>query len=453
MSGHRFHLRRRLGRWDRLFLFVLCVSLILRLVWIDVPPFVAQCDPSRCGRGDVGLVFDEWHYVNAVRNIIGRPMFFGYWGVKTFIRNDSMPVMTTLYHTATEEYPNVTKFTDPNSQHPALAKLMVAFSALLLGENAVAYRLPSAIFGTLLLLFLYLAVKKLATDQVAFYAATFLSFETLTFIHSRIFMLDIFMVSLMVLGFCLFLRRQYVAAGFAIGLSALSKEMGVVGLAVVLTFLFLERMSTHTLKTGETAKLTGKVMLGFALPIVLLSVSIAIWWKVSPSQQFQDIAVLGSMRIDHYNLDGSYVDIGSSIPRFWIICPPWLWVFNRNIIEYYKGTTDGLFVNYVGEMNPMLIYLVLPAVAYSIWRYWTTRDRASLFWLTWWAWGYLIYYPIAFVGRQMFIFYMLPTMGAISLMVASLFCHPPMNSPARVLYLSLLIIGLILQLPVRPFAW
>ena len=402
------------------------------------------------------MIFDEWHYVNAVRNIIGRPMFFGYQGVKTYVRNDSIPVMTTLYHTATEEYPNVTKFTDPNSQHPALAKLMVAFSALLLGENALAYRLPSAIFGTLLLAFLYLAVKRLASNQVAFYAATFLSFETLTFIHSRIFMLDIFMVSFMLLGFYLFLRRQYVAAGVAIGLSALSKEMGVVGLAVVLSFLFLERMSRHTSKTGEIAKLGGKVMLGFALPVVLLSASIAIWWKVSPMQQLQDILVLGSMRIDHYNLDGSYVAIGMAIlpPRFWIICPPWLWILNRNAIEYYTQAVSGNFVvKYVAEMNPMLIYLMLPVVAYSTWHYWKTRDRLDLFGLTWWAWGYIIYYPLAFAGRMMFIFYMLPVMGAISLMIASFFCHPSMNSSVRLLYLLLLIIGMILQFPVRPFAW
>jgi predicted membrane-bound dolichyl-phosphate-mannose-protein mannosyltransferase len=394
------------------------------------------------------MVFDEWYYINAARNIIGRPMLFGYEGVPTAISN----TVVTRYSPVTAVYPNATKFTDPNSEHPPLAKLVVAFSALLLGENAIAYRLPSAVFGTLLLLFLYLAVKKLATEQVAFYAATFLAFETLTFVHSRIFMLDIFMVSLMVLGFCLFLRGHYFAAGAAIGLSALSKEMGVIGLPIVMTFLILDRISSHTFKTKESVKLIAEVVIGFVLPVVLLSGLIATWWKISPSQQFQDIAALSSNRVDHYNLDGSYVDVGSSYPKFGIISPPWLWIFNGSTIGYFSGVIGGIPVKYEVAMNPMLIYFMLPAVAYSIWHYWNARDRADLFALVWWAWSYMIMYPLAFSGRVMYIFYMLPTMGAISIMVASLMCHHTMNRYIRALYLLSLIVGMLLQFPIRLFA-
>jgi predicted membrane-bound dolichyl-phosphate-mannose-protein mannosyltransferase len=400
------------------------------------------------------MVFDEYYYVNAARNIIGRPMLFGYEGELIVITNNSTPTVVTRYcPLATEKvYPNVTKLTDPNSEHPPLAKLIVAFSALLLGENALAYRLPSAVFGALLLLFLYLALKKLTTDQVAFYAATFLAFETLTFVHSSIFMLDIFMVSLMVLGFCIFLRGHYIAAGVVIGLSALSKEMGIIGLAIVMTFLVLDQISSHTFKIKESAKLIAKVVIGLVLPVVLLSALIAVWWKVSPSQQFQNIVSLGGIRVDHYNLDGSYVDVGSSIREFGIISPPWTWILNGNAIEYFNGVVGGhLVVKYEVAMNPMLIYLMLPAVAYSIWHYWKARDRADLFALVWWAWSYMVMYPLAFTGRVMYIFYMLPTMGAISIMVASLMCHPSMNRYVRILYLALLIVGMLLQFPVKLF--
>ena len=396
-------------------------------------------------------MFDEWYYVNAARNIIGRPMVFEYLSEAVVITNQSTPIMTTRYY-VTSAYPNATKYTDPNPEHPPLAKLIVAFSALLLGENAVAYRLPSAVFGTLLIVFVYLAAKKLATGQIAFYAATFLSFEILTFIHSRIFMLDIFMVSFMMLGFYLFLRGNYVAAGAAIGLSTLSKEMGVAGLAIVMTFLILERMSSRTLKTRETAKLVAKTMLGFALPVGLLSAAIAMLWNMSPFQQIEEITALGTLKVDHYNLDGSYVPVGSSDAMYGtMICPPWLWILNQNAIEYFNGLVGGsLVVKYVGEMNPMLIYLMLPAVAYSIWHYWRTRDRVDLFALTWWAWSYMVYYPLAFTGRMMYIFYMLPAIGAISLMVAGLLCHASMNSYVRILYLALVVVAMVLQFPVKP---
>jgi 4-amino-4-deoxy-L-arabinose transferase-like glycosyltransferase len=427
MTWHTFRFYRELGRWDRFFLLVLCVSVVFRLVFIDVPPLRASCEPAQCvGPWDLGLVFDEAYFVNAVRNIIGRPMAFGY---------ADRPIA--------DVYP---KFTDPYPGHPPLAKLIVALSALVLGENAFAYRLPSVIFGTLLLLSLYLAVKRLASDQVAFYAATFLSLDTLTLIHSRIFTLDIFMVSFMVLGFYLFLRGRYVAAGMAIGLSALSKEMGVIGIAIIMTFLAVERVSKRTFITKESAVLAAKVLLGLAVPVVLLSALMLIWWQTTP---WQNIARLGLYMVDHYNLDGSYVAVGSNSSTFGIICPPWLWILNRNVIEYYSGTVSGLTVNYVGEMNPMLIYMMLPGLAFSAWSYWRTRARLGLFGLVWWSWTYLITYPMAFAGRTMYIFYMLPTMGAISIMVASMTCHRSINPYVRSLYLSCLLVMMILQFPIK----
>jgi predicted membrane-bound dolichyl-phosphate-mannose-protein mannosyltransferase len=401
----------------------------------------------------LGYVFDERYYVNAARNIIGRPMLFGYEGTLAVMTNQTALSVVTRYTTvSTEEvYPNATRFADPNTQHPPLAKLIVAFSVLLLGENALAYRLPSVVFGTLLLLFSYLAVRKLASDELAFYAATFLAFETLTFIQSRIFMLDIFMVSFMVLGFWLFLRGQPVIAGIATGLAALSKEMGIIGLPILLTFFLLERFSRHTLSIREFAKLVAKVLMGFAVPLGLMGGAVALFWHLTPAQQIANISTLTGIRVDHYNADGSYVLIGSSLPESGMICPPWLWIFNQNEIKYFEGTVGGLTVRYVTAMSPLLIYLMLPAVAYSAWHFWKTRNRAALFGLVWWGWAYIIMYPLAFAGRAMYIFYMLPAMGAISLMVASLLSHPSMNYYVRILYIAALAVELMSQFPVRVF--
>jgi len=393
------------------------------------------------------MIYDEWYYVNAARNIIGRSMYFGYEAERTPIIRDSDFVVVTRYHAVmTEEvYPNATRFTDPNTEHPPLAKLIVAFSALLLGENAIAYRLPSVLFGTLLLVFMYYAAKKIASEQVAFYSASFLSFETLTFVHSRIFMLDIFMVSLMVLGFYLFLLGQYFAAGAAIGLSTLSKEMGIIGVPLLITFFILQTMSRNMFRLKDLAKLAAKLALWFALPVALLSGAVAIWWKVGPYEQIQNIAALGGIKVDHYYLG----DMRSmSDPN---ISPPWFWITNSNAIVYFERVIGAnLVVKYVAAMNPMLIYLMLPAIVYSVWRYWNSRDQVALFALVWWAWSYAVFYPLAFAGRVMYIFYMLPTMGAISLMVASLMCDPAMNSYVRVTYLLCVIVGLVLQFPINP---
>jgi hypothetical protein len=227
--------------------------------------------------------------------------------------------------------------------------------------------------------------------------------------------------------------------------------MGVIGLAVILSFIILERVASGDLRTRQTVEFAAKVMLGFVLPVVLLSGSMAIWWNLSPSQQIQDITSLSSIKVDHYNLDGSYIDIGISYAQFGNISPPWLWLLNRNAIEYFNRVIgDSLVVKYVGAMNPLLVYIMLPAVAYSIWDYWNTRNRADLFGLTWWAWSYIVYYPLAFAGRVMYLFYMLPVMGAISLMAANLMCHPKMNPYVRYLYTGTVIVVMLLQFPVKP---
>jgi hypothetical protein len=55
MTWHTSRFYRKLGRWDRLFLLVLCVSVAFRLAFIDVPPLRANCEPAQCaGPWDLG---------------------------------------------------------------------------------------------------------------------------------------------------------------------------------------------------------------------------------------------------------------------------------------------------------------------------------------------------------------------------------------------------------------
>jgi predicted membrane-bound dolichyl-phosphate-mannose-protein mannosyltransferase len=231
-------------------------------------------------------------------------------------------------------------------------------------------------------------------------------------------------------------RAIPLAAGIAIGLAALSKEMGIIGLPILLTFLLLEHLSSHTFKMREFAKLAAKVLIGFALPLGLLGGAVALFWHLTPAQQIANIFTLAGIKVDHYNADGSYVLIGAIYPESSMICPPWLWILNRNEIKYFDGTVGSLTVRYMAAMNPLVIYLMLPAVAYSIWHFSKTRNRSDLFDLVWWAWAYVIVYPLAFAGRAMYIFYMIPAMGAVSLMAASLLCHP--SGPITSEYCTLL---------------
>ena len=109
-------LRRPLWLW--LLGALLVVSTVARLAWIAEP-----CRAPCRSPDDHILVFDEAYYVNAARVIAGiRPP-------------------------TGAPYANAPLGTDPNSEHPQLAKLLMAGGIELFGDGPLAWRLPSVVFG------------------------------------------------------------------------------------------------------------------------------------------------------------------------------------------------------------------------------------------------------------------------------------------------------------------
>jgi dolichyl-phosphate-mannose-protein mannosyltransferase len=127
-----------------------------------------------------------------------------------------------------------------NSEHPPLAKALIALSIKAFGDEGFAWRLPSILFGTLAIALLYFLTRRLAGKKTALLAAFLLSFESLWFTHSSIAMLDIVAVSLGLMALLVFLRGEWVWAGAVIGLSMLAKEVTVLLLAVLPLFALLQ---------------------------------------------------------------------------------------------------------------------------------------------------------------------------------------------------------------------
>ena len=51
------------NNYDRAFLIILLVDIVLRVIWLDKP--------------EGSLIFDEWYYVNVARVILGIPQSIG----------------------------------------------------------------------------------------------------------------------------------------------------------------------------------------------------------------------------------------------------------------------------------------------------------------------------------------------------------------------------------------
>jgi predicted membrane-bound dolichyl-phosphate-mannose-protein mannosyltransferase len=93
-------------------------------------------------RPDGALILDEKYYVNAARVILGI----------------AAPADT---------YGDHPKGLDPNTEHPPLAKILVAGSMAVLGDNLYGWRLPSVLLGMASVLLTYGISRRLAAPEVA----------------------------------------------------------------------------------------------------------------------------------------------------------------------------------------------------------------------------------------------------------------------------------------------
>ena len=180
---------------------VCAVSFVVRAAWITLPCH-ATCRTSTSHL----LIFDERYYVNAARVIAG-------------IRPPAMPGTA---------YRHAPLGSDPNAEHPQLAKLVMAGSIKLLGDGPWAWRLGSLIFGTLALLGMYALVRAAgAGPWPAVGAAVLMATDNLMLVLGRIGTLEVFVAAAMVWAMALYLRGRPLLAGLVAGVGACMKLFAV----------------------------------------------------------------------------------------------------------------------------------------------------------------------------------------------------------------------------------
>ena len=379
------------SKYDKGLIILTAISLALRILWLDKP--------------SGSLIFDEFYYVNAGRVILGWPQTPG--------SNGKVP------------YPGAAPGIDPNREHLPLAKLIIAFSMWIQGDNAYGWRVPSVISGTASILLFYLLIKRLGKSPRRAFLATFLlSFENLIFVHSRIATLDIFMLTFMLLAFYLYLDGRELLSGVALALSTLCKISGVYGLLTLICYEYLQNLpqkgrlrrlkETFKERTARSQVLT----LSYAAAFLSLLLILDMLWGAYNNP------------IDHLNYILSYtakITTPTGIASY-----PWQWLINEVKISYIKVDAQifegGRFVgsktliHFVGAVNPAIIFLVLPAIAHSIDSWRRRGEDLSTFTLSWFASTYLPYYPLAIIlHRTMYIFYFLQTVPSVCAAIAYMF--------------------------------
>ena len=264
-----------------------------------------------------------------------------------------------------------------NREHPPLGKQIIAASIAVLGDGPTGWRLPSLLFGTLML---YSAMRALWFASVSRFASIAYGFLLATgfalFVHSRIAMLDIFMA-----GFFAFAmwqcaaamrepetgRKRLAAAGAALGL-AMASKWNVVILAMIPGIAFLALRAS----AGRRRLLTSQR--GLPVPGISL-LEAAVWLGAFPLLVYSATYLPAFFAPEQPLEPGGFIalhrtilDMQSSVVTPHPYQSNWTdWVLNTRAIWYLYEPVDGAQRGVLLIGNPLTMLLGLPALAWCLW--------------------------------------------------------------------------------------
>src|SRR5579883_2880617 len=123
-----------------------------------------------------------------------------------------------------------------NLEHPFFGKIWGAIGIYLFGNDFFGWRIFYVIIGTLAVWVFYEVARVFFSKEKALFAAAFLGFETLFFIHTSLLLLEGPPILFGLLGFLCYFKKRYYLSAFSFGLSIISKEWGAYFVAALFLY-------------------------------------------------------------------------------------------------------------------------------------------------------------------------------------------------------------------------
>lgn len=283
------------------------------------------------------IYFDELHYVPAARVLI------------TLARPD-------------------------NTEHPLLGKELIALGMTLFGDNSLGWRIMSALFGVLALFAAMRAMWFATCSRFASIATGILIATAFPlFIQSRIAMLDVFMLSLTLVGFWAVAgavrenetgRRRLAVAGVAFGL-AMAAKWNAVPLAMVPGIAFavirLRNSGWRFLTTTRGAPVAGISLAEAALWLGVVPL-VTYWLTFVPAMFYahNPLAPTGFV-----SLTREMVRLQDEVVQPHPYQSVWYqWIFDIRPIWYLYEKADGAQRGVLMMGNPLTMLLGLAGLAW-----------------------------------------------------------------------------------------
>jgi predicted membrane-bound dolichyl-phosphate-mannose-protein mannosyltransferase len=410
-----FHPRREV--YDHAFMYLFVISAVLRLLWLDKPPGL--------------LIFDETYYVNVARIILKLPQ------QPNVVFANAIPGIDSV-----------------NQEHPLLAKLLIALSISIIGDNGWGWRIPSVIFGLLSIFVLYMLLKKTAKNPLIALMGTFLfSFDTLVFVHSRIATLDIFVLGFMLLGFYWYFSNRMNLSALAMALATLCKISGIYGILTLAAFHLGREFLSRSRKVDWQSLLAvfeKYAIVYFGSFIVLMTLLDYFW--AGYKNPFEHLSHIYTYTFALRAPDVRQPNDIWSYPWDWLIDQVRIHYATVNVTVYTDHTVARTYpsVDFIGAMNPTIVFLTIPAMLYTAYRYYETRSDFTLFMLAWFSMTYLPFIPAAVFGhRIMYIFYFLNTVPAVAGSVAGMIVDQTPPRIVVVFYIASVIAAFYMMFPFK----
>ncbi|MCS7142980.1 MAG: glycosyltransferase family 39 protein [Aigarchaeota archaeon] len=401
LSDHRFVLS-----------VIALVVLLLKLAIIQVP--TPDLQPSECyeAKEGCGFIFDEAHYVPAVRKMIS--------GLPT------------------------------NNEHPPLTKWLMILGISIFGDGPLGWRIIPVLTGSMNVFLVGMIAFALTRRRGAAYVSSVLyGTDVTTFNISSMGILDTPSYTFLLLTVLLVLKGRTVLPSITLGLAMLCKMSALFGGIGLMLLAFLDELS----RGGGTRKRFNRALDRVAIMSLLTSaVFVAgiaaydFYYRAYPtpfahidfmmnyhsSLRFNCVEWNGPISCTHYD-DGGWVKV--ELPLGWSI--PGL---SAERVPYYVVT-----VEVDGEVqHPVAYYGISGPLWWVTWGVFAScvigsiraiirivrggpigESRAEIFVFIWIVTNYMPYFGLAYLlQRWVFSFYFVQTLPSIAIGLAALFNYP-----------------------------
>jgi dolichyl-phosphate-mannose-protein mannosyltransferase len=339
--------------------------------------------------------------------------------------------------------------------HPPLGKWAIALGELAFGTDAFGWRVSSAAFGTATVIVLALMVQLLFGSPVwTFTGGLLLATENLSFVQSRVAMLDVFVAFWIALGFLfLLLDRRWierrgppraelrregpemsrgsdlpepsksgvrvpspllrpwrVASGIAFGAAVATKWSGVTGIVGALALSVMWEVMRR--KRAGVSRPVWRAIQWESFPIALFFLAVPavvyvasyLGWFLHFGFHFGDwLRLQGAMTSYHEHLQSIDPKTHKSIHPY--LAQAWKWILLWRPVLYYARYSDDVRRVIYANGNPAIFWGSLVAVPYVAYAWWLKRDWVAGFVVTT---GAALYLPWFLVTRPQFFFYATP---------------------------------------------